>query len=131
MDSREPVVVRTVANTVEAELILGLLTSNGVRAYVAGTGAETYTEAGQIGQMTRVPGPLNEIRIMVHPDDAIDARAILSDEAPVQVEAGEIPGRWTTDPDKRARVVKIVAVIVLLPILYGVLVGLVDVFRNL
>ena len=127
--SLEPVVVHTAANTVDAQLILGLFTSNGIRAFIAGTGAETYTEAGQIGQMTGVPGPLNEIRIMVHPDDELEARAILAESAPVQLDAGDIPARWATDPAKRARVVKIVALIVLVPILWGVAEGLIGLFR--
>ena len=131
MASVEPVVVHIAASTVDAQLILGMLTSNGIRAFLAGTGAETYTEAGQIGQMTGIPGPLNEIRIMVHPEDAADARAILEESAPVEPDTGDIPARWATDPAKRARAVKVIAVIVLIPLLYGIVAGLIELARNL
>ena len=117
----EPVVIHTAAAVIDAELIVGTLRANDVRAFAAGTGAETWTGAGQIGQMTRIPGPLNSIRIMVHPDDVEDARAILSQAAlPDEVESDNTPSRWTLDPVVRKRILWIVAVVLLLMILAGV-----------
>lgn len=120
-ESIEPVVIHTAAAVIDADLIVGLLNANGVRAFAAGTGAEVWTGAGQIGQMTRIPGPLNAIRIMVHPDDVDDARAIL-DQPAASVVAGDydFPRRWALDPVIRHRILWIVAVVLLLLTLTGV-----------
>lgn len=76
-DSFEPRRVFTGATNMQAEIVLSALRSAGLRAYIAGTGMEAWTQAGNIGQLTGVPGPLNDYRIMVHPDDEEEAREII------------------------------------------------------
>lgn len=129
----EPVVVHTSAAVIDAELIVGTLRANDVRAFAAGTGAEVWTGAGQIGQMTRIPGPLNEIRIMVHPDDVERAREILEEvEQPIADPETTLPAtRWSIDEVRRKRVIRIVAVVLLAPIVYGIVVSVVEAARNL
>ena len=134
----EPVLVHTAAAVIDAEVIVAALRAHDIRAFIAGTGAEVWTEAGGIGQATRVPGPLNSIRIMVHPEDEERAREVLAaadqsasdDEASVAETAEPLPPtRWSLDETKRKRVVRIVAIVVLVPILYGIVVGLIEVLR--
>ena len=130
-ESVEPVRVHTAAAVIDAELIVASLRASGVRAFAKGTGAEVFTEAGGIGQMTRIPGPFNEIGIMVHPDDEMQARQVLADaerSTPEPEEASASPN-WLLDPVNRRRSLKVVAIVILLPILYGVVVALVDLLR--
>lgn len=133
MASEEPVQVYTATAAVDADLIVSMLRAHDVRAFSKGTGSEFFTEAGAIGQMTRAPGPLNDIRIMVHPDDEMAAREILASTAASEAteEPSGTPTRWALDPVKRSRAMKVVAVVLLLPILYGVVVGVMEGLRNL
>ena len=131
-ESVEPVRIHTAAAVIDAELIVASLRASGIRAFAKGTGAEVFTEAGGIGQMTRIPGPLNEIGIMVHPEDEAQAREILAEaesSTPEPEEAEAPQGGWLLDPVNRRRSLKIVAIIVLFPILYGVFVLLLDIFN--
>lgn len=129
----EPVVVHTAAATIDAEVILATLRAYDIRAFIAGSGAEIWTDAGGIGQATRIPGPLNSIRIMVHPDDADRAGEILdSAEQPrADPEATLAPTKWSLDETRRKRVVRVVAVLLLAPIVYGIVVSVLDGARNL
>jgi hypothetical protein len=77
-ESVELVRVLTAATQIQAEVVLSALRSADLRAYIAGTGMEAWTQAGNIGQLTGVPGPLNDYRIMVHPDDEDEAREIIA-----------------------------------------------------
>lgn len=123
-ESVEPVVIHTAAAVIDAELIVGTLRAHGIRAFAAGTGAEFFSDAGQIGQLTRVPGPLNAIRIMVHPDDEEDARSLLvtrEEGAPDDDDYG--PAKWNLDPVRSRRVLWIAAAILLVLVLFGVLGG--------
>ena len=129
----EAVHIHTATARIDADLIVSMLEAHGIRAFQKGTGSEVFTEAGAIGQMTRLPGPLNDIRIMVHPDDEMEARRVLAatSEAPGPVEIETGSGRWAVDPVKRGRALKIFAIVLLIPILYGVVVGAVEAIRNL
>ncbi len=132
MKSNEPVAIHTAAASIDAEVIVATLRAHDVRAFIAGTGAEVWTEAGGIGQATRIPGPLNSIRIMVHPDDVDLAREILDVEKPAADPEATLPAtKWSLDETRRKRVVRIVAVVLLAPIVYGIVVSLVDAARNL
>ena len=130
----EPVPVISVTSRIDGEIVLSALRSAGLRAYLAGTGVEYISEAGGIGQITRAPGPLNDIRVMVHPDDAEDAREIIaaanppssSDEVQKALDEGEDASfsgeedgmawdeeeggddrpAWPVDPVKRKRAVR-------------------------
>lgn len=132
----EPVAVFRAPSQINAEIVLSALRAAGVRAYMAGTGLEAWTEAGGVGQITRVPGPLNDIRIMVHPEDEEDARGIIAqaDGESVQDEmtrtalAASDPGEdgmgatedsphWRTDSVRNRGVVRTLAVFLLIPIL--------------
>ena len=96
-ETLEPVPVISVTSRIDGEIVLSALRSAGLRAYLAGTGIEYVSEAGGIGQITRAPGPLNDIRVMVHPDDVDEAREIIaaanppssSDEVQRALDAGE------------------------------------------
>ena len=118
----EPVCVLIEAAIIDAEITVNALRSHGVRAFASGTGMEVMSEAGAIGQMTRVRGPLNEIRIMVHPDDVERAHEII-DFAAAAVDDREpphIPGEdavWRVDKAKRKRVLRTVALFLLVPLL--------------
>ena len=130
----EPVLVHTAAATIDAELIVATLRAHDVRAFASGTGAELFTEAGGIGQATRIPGPLNSIRIMVHPDDEETARDILAaaEEVGPDPEATlPPPAKWSLDETKRRRAVRFVAILLLAPIVYGIVLSVVDGVRNL
>ena len=132
-DPNEAVHIHTATARVDADLIVSMLQAHGIRTFQKGTGSEVFTEAGAIGQMTRAPGPLNDIRIMVHPDDEMEARRILAAgaETPEVEEAGSGSGGWALDPTKRRRAMKVVALVLLVPIVYGVVVGALEVARNL
>ena len=125
----EPVHIHTASAVIDAELIVASLKAGGVRAFAKGSGAEFYTDAGGIGQMSRIPGPLNEIRIMVHPDDEMDARRVLSeaDARPPEVEEGGPPQKWSLHPTKRKLALKIFALVILVPIVYGLVASLVEI----
>ena len=113
----EPVCVWVATAVIDAELVVVSLRAHEVRAFAAGTGLEFFSEAGAIGQVVRLPGPLNSIRIMVHPDDEDAARAFLATPAPAEPEPYDEalpPPRWTVDPDARRRAVKISALVLLL-----------------
>ena len=117
----EPVCVLIEAATVDAEVTVSALRNYGIRAYAAGTGLEAWSGAGGIGQITRVPGPLNEIRIMVHPDDLERARQIidladLEDEPEPPRISGE-DAVWRVDRAKRKRVLRAIALFLLVPLL--------------
>ena len=134
----EPVVVHTASAVIDAELIVATLRASEVRAFYAGTGGEFFSDAGQIGQMTRIPGPLNEIRILVHPDDEERAREVLAaaDEAAAEEMAADpeetLPAtRWTLDQAKRKTAIRVVAVLVLAPILWVIVLGIMEGLRNL
>ena len=129
----EPVIVHTAAAVIDAEVILATLRAYDIRAFIAGTGAEVWTDAGGIGQATRIPGPLNSIRIMVHPDDADRAGEILdSAEQPrADAEATLAPTKWSLDEVRRKRVIKIVAVVLLAPMVWVIVVQFLDAARNL
>ncbi len=129
----EPVVIHRAATVIDAELIVGTLRANDVRVFAAGTGAELYTEAGQIGQITGIPGPLNEIRIMVHPEDEERAREVLAgvDEQVPDPEDLLTPSKWNLDAQRRRTAIRVVAVIILAPIIWVFVMGLMDLVRNL
>ena len=118
----EPVCVLIEAAIIDAEITVNALRSYGVRAFASGTGLEVMSEAGAIGQMTRVRGPLNEIRIMVHPEDVERAHEII-DFAAAAVDDREpphIPGEdavWRVDKAKRKRVLRTIALFLLVPLL--------------
>lgn len=118
----EPVCVLIEAAIVDAEITVSALRNHGVRAFASATGMEVMSEAGAIGQMTRVRGPHNEIRIMVHPDDVERAHEII-DFAAAGVDDREpphIPGEdavWRVDKAKRKRVLRTVALLLLVPLL--------------
>ena len=119
-DSTEPVCVLIEATAVDAEITVAALRSQGVRAFAEGTGLDQWSVAGNIGQMTRVRGPLNEFRIMVYPDDLNRARRAidLAQAEPSEPEPPYITGEeavWRVDRAKRKRVVKGVAVFLLVP----------------
>ena len=119
-EQAEPVVVFVEAAAIDAEITVAALRNQGVRAFVAGTGLDQWSMAGGIGQMTRVPGPLNEFRIMVHPDDLDRARRAIDlaqSEAP-EPEPPQLTGEeavWRVDRAKRKRVMKGVALFLLVP----------------
>jgi Putative prokaryotic signal transducing protein len=119
-DRAEPVCVLVEAATVDAEITVSALRNYGIRAYAAGTGMEAWSEAGGIGQITRVPGPLNEIRIMVHPDDLSRARQIINlANLEVEPEPPRISGEdavWRVDRAKRKRVLRAIALFLLVPL---------------
>lgn len=129
----ELVHIHTAAAVIDAELIVGTLRARGIRVFAKGTGSETFTEAAGIGQMTRIPGPLNDIRIMVHPDDEMEAREILADadRSVPDVEPSVSSGAWLLDPANRRLALRVFAVVILFPIVYGVVAGLMEVLRNL
>lgn len=67
----EPVVVYESIRDIDAELVLSVLRAEGLRAFSAGTGLlSTYGSA--LGH-----GGTSSIRIMVHPEDVTEARALL------------------------------------------------------
>ena len=121
-DQTEPVCVLIGAVAIDAEITVAALRSQGVRAFAAGTGLDQWSEAGNVGQMTRVPGPLNEFRIMVHPDDLNRAhRAIdLAQAESLEPDPPELTGEeavWRVDRAKRKRVLRGIAVFMLAPTL--------------
>ena len=133
-DDAEPVLVHTAAATIDADLIVATLRAHDVRAFAAGTGAEIFTEAGGIGQATRIPGPLNSIRIMVHPDDEEQAREVLAaaeENVPDPEATLPPPAKWSLDETKRRRAVRVVSIILLAPIVYGLVVTIVDGIQSL
>lgn len=118
----EPLCVLIEARIVDAEITVNALRHRGVRAFAAGTGLEQWSEAGGFGQMTGVPGLLNEIRIMVHPDDFKIAQRVIDDARNVELEPDPpvIPGdeaAWRVDRGKRKRVLKAIAIFLLVPLL--------------
>lgn len=118
----EPLCVLIEARVVDAEITVNALRNRGVRAFAAGTGMEQWSEPGGIGQMTGAPGPLNEIRIMVHPDDFTIAQRVIDDARNRELESDPpvIPGdelEWRLDRGKRKRVVKGIAIFLLVPLL--------------
>ena len=130
----EPVAVHTAAATIDADLIVATLRGSDVRAFAAGTGAEIFTEAGGIGQATRIPGPLNSIRIMVHPDDEERAREVLAlaeEDVPDPEATLPPPVKWSLDETRRRRVVRIGAIFLLAPIVYGLVISIVEGLRTL
>lgn len=148
-DQLEPVCVLIVPSRMNGEVVLSALRSAGVRTYMAGTGLEYWSEAGGIGQITRAPGPLNEVRIMVHPDDEDEARDIVraaahedgseyvgltgpeaedSLEAAVADRAWTRP-RWRVDPRRRRWVVRGLAAWYLVPFAIALVFLLATAFR--
>ena len=134
----DPVRVATVPSRINAEIILSALRSADLRAFIAGTGMEAWSDAGGIGQITRVAGPLNDIRIMVHPDDEDEAREIIasagdvvapeSDEDDRLAESdpgadgmGPVGDRptWRTDGPRNRSVIRAFALFMIVPILAG------------
>jgi hypothetical protein len=134
----DPVRVATVPSRINAEIILSALRSADLRAFIAGTGMEAWSDAGGIGQITRVAGPLNDIRIMVHPDDEAEAREIIASAIEVDVpefdeddQLGESePGSdgmrpvgdrptWRTDGPRNRSVIRAFALFMIVPILAG------------
>ena len=115
----EPVCVHTSAAPIDADVIVGLLHSHGLRAFAAGSGMHHLSEAGGIGQMARVPGPLNSIRIMVHPEDAASARELIAtvDQEPqVDLTAADIEDSqtpWRFSHEKRKRTNRVIAAFLL------------------
>jgi hypothetical protein len=65
----DPVPVAVVSSRTEAELIVGLLDSNGVRAIVVAD------DAGGLGPQLQLQG----IRVLVAPSDEATARRLLAD----------------------------------------------------
>ena len=109
----DPVCVHTEAARSDAEVALSMLRAYGLRAYLAGSGLEQFSAAGSFGQMTRMPGPLNSIRIMVHPDDAPTARDLLregtaAEPANEDLENETAPLHWWTAPGFVALILVIV-----------------------
>ena len=77
-ESVEPVKVFSAPSRINAEIVLSALRASDLRAYIAGTGIEHWSDGGGIGQMMGVVGPLNDFRIMVHPDDVDEAHEIIA-----------------------------------------------------
>jgi hypothetical protein len=73
----EPECVYVVTAPPLAQLVLSAFRAHGIKAFAAGSGVEQWEEAGNVGQIARAPGPFNSTRIMVHPDDWEDARALV------------------------------------------------------
>ena len=121
-EEAEPVCVLVEASQIDAEVTVSALRGYGIRAFAAGTGMEAWSGAGGIGQMTRVSGPLNEIRIMVHADDLERARQII-DPAGVdeyETEPPRLTGEdiaWRLDRAKRKRVLRAIALFLIIPVL--------------
>lgn len=118
----EPLCVLVEAAVIDAEITVNALRHRGVRAFAAGTGLEQWSEAGRIGQMAPVTGPLNEIRIMVHPDDLRTAQRVIDDARSREQEPDPpvMPGEeavWRVDRGKRKRVLKAIALFLLVPLL--------------
>ena len=117
----EPLCVLIEARVVDAEITVNALRHRGVRAFAAGTGVE-WSEPGGIGLMTGETGSLNEIRIMVHPDDFTIAQRVIDDARNRELEPDPpvIPGEeaaWRIDRGKRKRVLKAIAIFLLVPLL--------------
>lgn len=118
----EPLCVLIEARVIDAQITVNALRDRGVRAFAAGTGLEQWSVGGGIGQMTGAPGPFNEIRIMVHPDDFTIAQRVIDDTRNVELEPDPpvIPGdeaAWRVDRGKRKRVLKAIALFLLIPLL--------------
>jgi hypothetical protein len=114
--------VHVAATRLDADLVVSMLQAHEVRAFAAGTGAEQWTEAGNLGTFARVPGPLNSIRVLVHPDDEDDARALLHDDSePDADEDLEVAGSesWRLSPPRYTRVRRALAWYLLIGILLG------------
>lgn len=118
----EPLCGLIEARVIDAEITVNALRHRGVRAFAAGAGLEQWSDAGGLGQITGVDGPLNEIRIMVHPDDFRIAQRVIDDARNVELEPDPpvIPGEeaaWRVDRGKRKRVLKAIALFLLVPLL--------------
>ena len=79
MTEDAPVAVAVVTSQFEAELIAGLLQSNGLDAAVSADDA-----GGQEPQLQ-----LQGVRVLVSPADAVAARQILADAQAEQLDSGE------------------------------------------
>jgi hypothetical protein len=120
-ESLEPVCVYVATAIIQAEIVLSTLKAYEVRAFIAGTGMEQWSEAGGIGQITRAPGPLNQMRIMVHPDDEETAREIIrmadremaADFNEPDEEALSRP-RWRVDAEANRKTLRGVGIFMLL-----------------
>ena len=109
----DAVCVQTEAAFDDADIVLSMLRSYGVRGYIVGPGPEPLEPAGSYGEMTRSPGPRNTFRIMVHPDDGTLARDILregtaAEPANEDLENETAPLHWWTAPGFVALILVIV-----------------------
>jgi hypothetical protein len=82
---RQPgtVTLAVVNSRVEAEMMVGLLRSNGVRAFVS------TDDAGGTEPALQAQG----VRVLVNPDDAADARQLIGYEAPAPAQLNALQ-RW-------------------------------------
>jgi Putative prokaryotic signal transducing protein len=133
----EPVCVHIADAIIDAEIVLAALKANGIRAFTAGSGLELYTGAGAIGQMTRAPGPLNSMRILVHPEDEEAALEIIAEAESHEVDVD--PSEYAPlerpplrlDRERRKRIGRIVAVLLLSAFLSGIVFQAIELISRL
>lgn len=95
----EPVMLLAVGSEFESEMLIGMLTSNEIRAYSQNESSHGISHYG--GQAAR-SSALALYRIYVHPDDEAEARSLLEnvqepeDEKPFLDEPSSDGRRWTT-----------------------------------
>jgi hypothetical protein len=99
----EPVRLTSVGSELEAEMVVGMLTANEVRAYYKNESSHPISHYG--GQAAR-SSPLSLYRIYVHPDDEDQARAMIGEveettapQPPLLDDAAELASPrkgWTT-----------------------------------
>ena len=96
MSIERPTVLAVVGSRVEAEMMVGMLRSNGVRAMVS------TDDAGGTEPALQAQG----VRVLVASDDAAEARRLIGDKAPRPVKLNRVQ-RWIVrllsrgDPEQR------------------------------
>jgi hypothetical protein len=116
----EPVCVLILPSEIDGVIAETALRAYGVRVFAAGTGVERWTEAGNVGRITRTWGPLNDVRIMVHPDD-VQAAGDLLHAPPLEApeETGLPRASWRVDVRKRRRVLRVLVFVWATPSFLG------------
>lgn len=130
----EPVLLRTVTSELEADMVVGLIESNGLRAYSLNASSHGVSHYG--GQSAR-SGPLALYRIYVHPEDEAEARQLVDSaalEPQVDLTAEKIDD--VTAPESyprpnRDRTKRLVAAVVLVLLAYPIGLAVVNLYRTL